>query len=319
MDGEHGGYNYSVEGHRWPGAPTDLPNSVTSNAALTDAYVANTAVLRDQGAPYGLSGSVYTEITDIEGEQPGLLTYDRAYEKVDEQRVRTVNQEVIAAAVKAPPTQPGGTPGLKGVHAWTFDEGSGAVAADAAGTNPLTLAGNYQWAGGLAGGAVQFGGDGSAATAGSVLQTDERNYSVSAWVRFNQVGGGFQTVVGEDGDQNSTFFLQWSGADQRLAFAALGTRAVAKNVTVQPGRWYHMVGTRDITASTLTIYVDGQAAGSTSVLGFGDKATGPLTVGRGRFGSTPVDFLNGTVEAVRIFDRALSPDEVATLFAQNGG
>ena len=319
MDGEHGGYNYSVAGHRWPGAPTDLPNSVTSNAALTDAYVANTAVLRDQGAPYGLSGSVYTEITDIEGEQPGLLTYDRAYEKVDEQRVRTVNQEVIAAAVKAPPTLPAGTPGLQGVDAWTFDEGSGAEAADTAGTNPLALAGGYQWAGGLAGGAVQFGGNGSAATAGPVLRTDERNYSVSAWVRFNQVGGGFQTVVGEDGAQNSTFFLQWSGADQRLAFAALGTRAVATNVTVQPGRWYHLVGIRDITASTLTIYVDGQPAGSTSVLGFGDKATGPLTVGRGRFGGTPVDFLNGTVDAVRIFDRALSPDEVATLFTQNGG
>ena len=319
MDGEHGGYNYSVAGHRWPGAPTDLPNSVTSNAALTDAYVVNAAILRDQGAPYGLSGSVYTEITDIEGEQPGLLTYDRAYEKVDEQRVRTVNQEVIAAAAKAPPTQPEGTPGLGGVGAWMFDEGSGATVADAAGTNPLTLAGSYQWADGPAGGAVQFGGAGSAATAGPVLRTDERNYSVSAWVRFNQVGGGFQTVVGEDGAQNSTFFLQWSGADQRLAFAALGTRAVARNVTVQPGRWYHLVGVRDLTASTLTIYVDGQPAGSASVLGFGDKATGPLTVGRGRFGGAPVDFLNGTVDAVRIFDRALSPDEVATLFTQNGG
>ncbi|MGW6282535.1 LamG-like jellyroll fold domain-containing protein [Kribbella sp. NPDC055071] len=318
MDGEHGGYNYSVAGHLWPGAPTDLPNSVTSNAALTDAYVANTAVLRDQGAPYGLSGSVYTEITDIEGEQPGLLTYDRAYLKVDEQRVRTVNQEVIAAATKAPPTPPAGTPGLTGVHAWAFDEGTGTSAADSVGTDPLTLTGGAQWTSGLTGGAVQFGGNGSAATTGPVLTTDaNNNYSVSAWVRFNQVGGGFQTVVGEDGAQNSTFFLQWSAADQRLAFAALGTRAVAKDVVVQPGRWYHLVGVRDITASTLTIYVDGQKAGSTSVLGFGDKATGPLTVGRGRFGGGPVDFLNGSVDGVRVFDRALSAAEVTALFAQN--
>lgn len=316
MDGEHGGYNYSVAGHRWPGAPTDPPNSVTSNAALTDAYVANTAVLRDQGAPYGLSGSIYTEITDIEGEQPGLLTYDRAYEKVDEQRVRTANQEVIAAATKTPPTPPPGTPGLKGVHAWTFDEGSGTSVADAVGADPLTVSGAFQWVDGPAGGAVQFDGNGSAATASPVLQTDERNYSVSAWVRFNQVGGGFQTVIGEDGDQNSTFFLQWSGADQRLAFSALGTRAVAKDVTVQPGRWYHLVGVRDLTASTLTIYVDGQLAGQTSVLGFGDKATGPLTVGRGRFGGGPVDFLDGSVDGVRIFDRALSPAEVTTLYTQ---
>jgi hypothetical protein len=320
IDGEHGSYNYTVEGHRWPGAPTkDLWNSVDSNAAMTDAYVANATVLRDQGAPYGLSGSVYTEITDVEGEQPGLLTYDRAYEKVDEQRVRTINQQVIAAATKAPPTPPAGTPGLKGVHAWTFNEGSGPSVADGVGAAPLTLAGSYQWVDGPTGEAVQFGGGGSAATAGPVLTTDaNNNYSVSAWVRFNQVGGGFQTVVGEDGDQNSTFFLQWSGADQRLAFAALGTRAVAKDVVVQPGRWYHVVGVRDIAASTLTIYVDGQQAGSTAVLGFGDKATGPLTIGRGRFGGNPVDFLNGSVDGVRVFDRALTLDEITTLSTQNG-
>jgi hypothetical protein len=318
IDGEHGGYNFSVDGHRWPGAPTELPNSVTSNAALTDAYVANATILRDQGAPYGLSGSVYTEITDIEGEQAGLFTYDRAYEKVDEQRVREINQQVIAAGSKSPPTPPAGTPGLAGVDAWAFDEGSGTTVADSVGRNPLNLTGGFGWVGGVTGGAVQFDGSGSAATAGPVLKTDQTNYSVSAWVRFNQVGGGFQTVVGEDGAQNSSFFLQWSGADQRLAFSALGTRAIANDIIVQPGRWYHLVGVRDITASTLTIYVDGKKDGSTSVLGFGDPATGPLTIGRGRFGGGPVDFVNGSVDGVRVFDRALSADEVATLFAQNG-
>ena len=317
MDGEHGGYNFSVDGHRWPGAPTELPNSVTSNTALTDAYVANTTVLRDQGARYGLSGSVYTEITDIEGEQAGFFTYDRVYEKVDEQRVRQINEQVIAAASAPAPTPPPGTPGLSGVGAWSFDEGSGTTAADSAGSHPLTVVGGARWVPGVSGSAIQFDGTGYAATSGPALKTDGTNFSVSAWVRFTQVGGGFQTVVGEDGANTSTFFLQYSGADQRLAFSTVGTRAVASAITVQPGQWYHMVGVRDIAASTVTIYVDGQKAGSTSVLGTGDLAPGPLTVGRGRFGGGPVDYLNGAADGVRVFDRALSSDEVAALFAQD--
>jgi hypothetical protein len=39
-------------------------------------------------------------------------------------------------------------------------------------------------------------------------------------------------------------------------------------------------------------------------------------VGRGKFNGGPVDRLNGAVDDVRVFDRALSADEVAQLHAQ---
>lgn len=68
IDGEHGGLTLSVPGHTRPGAPINPYGSVKDAAALNDAYEANNAVLRDQGAPYGLSGSVYTQIADVEGE-----------------------------------------------------------------------------------------------------------------------------------------------------------------------------------------------------------------------------------------------------------
>lgn len=73
-------------------------------AALNDAYEANNAVLRDHGAPYGLSGSVYTQIADVEGEQNGFCTYDRQVEKVDQVRVRASSLGAIAAGSK--PTTP---------------------------------------------------------------------------------------------------------------------------------------------------------------------------------------------------------------------
>ena len=43
----------------------------------------------------GLSGAVYTQTTDVEGEVNGLMTYDRKVIKMDEAKLREVNQRVI--------------------------------------------------------------------------------------------------------------------------------------------------------------------------------------------------------------------------------
>jgi hypothetical protein len=49
-----------------------------------------------------VSGSVYTQITDVEGEHNGLYTYDRQVEKVDPAQVRAINQATIRAASGGP-------------------------------------------------------------------------------------------------------------------------------------------------------------------------------------------------------------------------
>lgn len=97
MDGEHGGLTLGVPGHVWPNTPINPYGDVKDSAALTAGYVANTAVLRDKGPAIGVSGSVYTQITDVEGEHNGLFTYDRKVEKVDAARVRAINAETIRA------------------------------------------------------------------------------------------------------------------------------------------------------------------------------------------------------------------------------
>lgn len=107
IDGEHGGLTLTVPGHNWPGTVIN-PYGGTRNAAdLTAKYVANTEVLRDKGAARDLSGGVYTQITDVEGEHNGFFTYDRRVEKMDEAKVRAVNRSVIEAEAKttAAPSQ----------------------------------------------------------------------------------------------------------------------------------------------------------------------------------------------------------------------
>ncbi|MET0936682.1 MAG: sugar-binding domain-containing protein [Luteibacter sp.] len=97
MDGEHGGLTLGVPGHIWPNTAINPYGAVKDKAALNAGYVANTAVLRDKGPGIGVSGSVYTQITDVEGEHNGLYTYDRKVEKVDEAQVRSINESTIKA------------------------------------------------------------------------------------------------------------------------------------------------------------------------------------------------------------------------------
>ncbi|WP_198651545.1 sugar-binding domain-containing protein [Dyella sp. C11] len=97
MDGEHGGLTLGVPGHVWPNTPINPYGAVKDRDALNAGYVANTAVLRDKGPAVGMSGSVYTQITDVEGEHNGLYTYDRKVEKVVESQVRAINEATIRA------------------------------------------------------------------------------------------------------------------------------------------------------------------------------------------------------------------------------
>lgn len=44
--------------------------------------------------PRGFSAGVYTQITDVEGEVNGLMTYDRKEIKVNEKKIREMNQKI---------------------------------------------------------------------------------------------------------------------------------------------------------------------------------------------------------------------------------
>jgi hypothetical protein len=43
----------------------------------------------------GLSVAIYTQTTDVEHEVNGILTYDRAVEKMQLERIRDINEWVI--------------------------------------------------------------------------------------------------------------------------------------------------------------------------------------------------------------------------------
>lgn len=88
--GEFGGLALQVPDHMWTKefwGYAGVPNS----EALTERYERlYRRVWRLKEMP-GMSASIYTQITDVETECNGLLTYDRAVIKVDVDRVRAAN------------------------------------------------------------------------------------------------------------------------------------------------------------------------------------------------------------------------------------
>ncbi|MGA5103674.1 LamG-like jellyroll fold domain-containing protein [Streptomyces cellulosae] len=307
MDGEHGGFTLRTPGHMWPGPPTVIYSGVDSKEALTRKYVENTERFYVDQAAAELSGSVYTQITDLENELNGLYTYDRREIKVDPKQVRAVNLKVIAAGVSA-----GQRERLKGGGHWSLDEGAGTTAKDDGPNGKgLTLTEGATWTTGVSGSALKFDGQGQfAQTDGPVLDTTG-SYTVSAWVTLDALPGNYATAVSQDGRrQASPFYLQYGqGA---FAFSTPAGQRARLEIRPELGRWYHLVGVRDGATNQITLYVDGKKA-ATVTGGPNYVGSGPLAVGRAKWNGDDTDFWNGSVDEVHAYDRALTAEEVTAL------
>lgn len=94
---EYGGYSWHDPDHSWSDVEFGYKRFATSNA-LTDAFI---RLHQEQILPavaQGLQVIVYTQLTDVEQETNGLLTYDRRVVKLDGHMVRQSLKAIRNAA-----------------------------------------------------------------------------------------------------------------------------------------------------------------------------------------------------------------------------
>jgi hypothetical protein len=91
--GEFGGLGLRVEGHTWAAKSWGY-QGMADPKALTDRYVELLTKTLELKTSPGLSAAVYTQITDVETECNGLMTYDRAVIKPDAGAVSTANRKL---------------------------------------------------------------------------------------------------------------------------------------------------------------------------------------------------------------------------------
>ena len=118
--GEFGGLGLSVEGHTWNNKKVWGYRGAKDTSDLTKGYeklLAKAWGLKDDP---GLSAVIYTQLTDVEIEGNGLLTYDREFTKVNPERAAEANTGKLPSIVDkdlVPTSQP------KGVNwRFTFDQ-----------------------------------------------------------------------------------------------------------------------------------------------------------------------------------------------------
>ena len=95
---EYGGYNCAIPGHCWGEGSEFGYKKIADPAEFNQAFC---ALMEQQILPAkekGLAAAVYTQVSDVEGERNGLLTYDRRVCKADEAVFRAVNAKLTGEA-----------------------------------------------------------------------------------------------------------------------------------------------------------------------------------------------------------------------------
>jgi hypothetical protein len=209
---------------------------------------------------------------------------------------------------------------------WQMDEPAEAGAAEGS-TPPRTLAlhgGAVSGEPGKFGQALTLNGvDGYAGSDLTPVNTGA-GHTVSAWVRLDRLPStGSAVVASFPGSNVSATALYYSAAADRWVFnhresdvaGATVARAMADTPGgVQTARWTHLVGVYDARGQ-ISLYVDGQLTGqqafATNWTSRRGMMLGAITGG----GNAPADFLPGALDQVQIFDRGISGQEAAELYA----
>ena len=189
---------------------------------------------------------------------------------------------------------------------WKFDgdtlDSSGLDNHGTAGGNPTFVSGA------VGSQALDFDGDDYVAMDGVVDDIPSDDITMAAWIKttaagegdwfsMNPLGGNQFLLCILDGD-----ILFWEGGWQPSA-----------GVSVNDGTWHHVVATRE--NMYVSIYVDGiyQSSGSyTSGVSFGPGDR--WSIGQEWDGESPSDFYTGSVDDVRLYNRALSAGQVQDMF-----
>ena len=193
---------------------------------------------------------------------------------------------------------------------WKFDEGSGTIAYDCVGDNNGIIYG-AQWTIGQLDGALSFDGVNDYVDCGTgPAITGTGTFAVSAWVKTDSPAGAIvvqRTPTSADGsyglsivNNGKAMFYVYNGG---LGFI------FQSDVIVNDGLWHHIVVVRT-NSTDGEIYIDGSLAGSGS--GSARSLNNVLVnIGRGTAGTS---YFNGSIDDVRIYDTALSAEEIWQLY-----
>ncbi len=222
---------------------------------------------------------------------------------------------------------------------WSFNEGTSTTAHDFSGQgNNASMSQSWlSWGSGPHNGALNMNGGGpvvyGSTNTGSVFgaasipafQFGINSFTLAGWIRMDtQTNGCCQSSVfsswgsvrvglslsGGTNTPSPHYILKDASGNQ------VGTPATQ---TVTLGKWNHLALVVNRATNRATLYLNGQPTSQSNVdiSAIGSLSLDNIAISGGSFGGAASAFLNGAVDEVRVYSRALSSSEVATLYDLN--
>ncbi len=198
------------------------------------------------------------------------------------------------------------------IASWKFDEGEGTTAKDSAGKNHGKIV-NAKWVDGRVGKALDFNGQDSLVEVPNAPALSlTKAVSIEAWVKHRGTTSMPWEAILTKGD--SAYRLHLDEVDQSFGLGLNGVGEwwnLQSGVKPDPDKWYFVVATFD--GKQACLYVDGKQAAATKECP-SEIMTNGYGINIGENNEVPGRHFNGTIDEVKIYDRALSPKEVAEHF-----
>ena len=202
---------------------------------------------------------------------------------------------------------------------WAFDETEGMKAYDSAGIYDANLMGDPVWqpSGGMVGGAIELDGMDDYVSAPYIFPPSSDSFSLFAWVK----GGAPNEVIACDSGLYGFFFLQadFKAGNLMTTYNSGVDDYLFSQTPITDGQWHHVGLVWDGYPAKRVLYVDGFEVAAdtvTNCTGMGDdwRSANDIYIGA----SWGLDnhrncYWSGLIDDVRIYEGALSAEEIAAL------
>lgn len=219
----------------------------------------------------------------------------------------------------------GATPGAGPIAHWKLDETSGTIAFDSEGGHDGTLINGPAWVAGQIDGALDFDGSNDLVSVPHQATFTQAPMTVSAWFKLD--------TLPSTRSENGTIIDKRHTADPWASWTLYVYEALGDKIRFQirdssgtgywldsaasavTNTWYHVVGTIDESYNA-RLYVNGALEPDDDNIGSLFSSNDEIRIGAGWSGGNRLD---GVVDDVRYYDRALGAAEVSGLYAAGTG
>jgi len=200
---------------------------------------------------------------------------------------------------------------------WDGNENSGSTAYDESTYgNKGTLRNGTQWTTGRFGSALKFDGvDDYAEIPNSTSLTITKAITIEAWVNLATLPSKMSTSYPGYFGKSGVFSFYWSKSTNQLKwqwYDSKGATHSAYSATYfQPDKWYHLVYSFD--GKSAKGYVNGILESEQAYTGSLASSSSIMTIGKAG------QAFKGIADEVRVWNRALSPEEIAASYDTHSG